>query len=113
ETVSPGIVKTAQIANAPIMVYAVASAPAKRLNTWDRFLLPLPFGKGAVVFDGPINAPKDADPEAVRLELETRMRAAYAKAEALAGLAPIDAPQTAKSSSDATATLPTPDTVPK
>ena len=74
----------------PILIYALASSPARRLKSWDRFLLPAPFGKGAIVFDGPIEIPRDEDAETLRLRVEERMNAATRRAEELVGLRSID-----------------------
>jgi lysophospholipid acyltransferase (LPLAT)-like uncharacterized protein len=45
----------------------------KLFRSWDRFLLPLPFGRGLFLFGEPITVSADAseaDVEAKRLELE-------------------------------------------
>lgn len=39
-----------------------------RLKTWDKFMLPLPFGKGKFISCPPIAAPKDKDQKAAFLE---------------------------------------------
>jgi lysophospholipid acyltransferase (LPLAT)-like uncharacterized protein len=87
EHVSLGAVKLAQQVSAPILIYGL-SAHARRLATWDRLLLPSPFALGAVVFEAPIQTSKDLDSEALRLLVETRLKAATARADLLAGLAP-------------------------
>lgn len=83
---SLGAIRIAQRARSPILVYALASAPSRRLDSWDRFMVPLPFGRGAIVFDGPFEMPREADPETLRLLLEERLNAAQARAETLVGL---------------------------
>ncbi len=88
-----GAVRIAQRSGVPIMICASASAPARRLNTWDRFLAPLPFGRGVMIFDGPMACPRDVDPETLRTELEHRMREATKRAEHMVGLAPIERPE--------------------
>ncbi len=87
---SLGAVLLAQKLNVPLMIYAQASSPAFRLKTWDRFLVPLPFGKGALVFDGVVEAPRDVPPETIRLELEARLNSATRRAEALVGLSHLE-----------------------
>lgn len=47
-----------RISNAPVMVANMSVKPAIRLKTWDRFLIPLPFAKGVVVYDGLYNRPE-------------------------------------------------------
>jgi lysophospholipid acyltransferase (LPLAT)-like uncharacterized protein len=88
---SLGAIRIAQRARSPILVYALASAPSRQLKSWDRFMVPLPFGRGAIVFDGPYDMPRDMDAEELRRTLEDRMNEAQAKAEQLVGL-PITPP---------------------
>ncbi len=40
----------ARVTGMPVFGYAFASTRSRRLNTWDRIVLPKPFGKGAIVF---------------------------------------------------------------
>jgi len=87
EEVGIGAIKLAQQMNAPIMVYGL-SAQAQRLKTWDRLLLPWPFGRGAVVFMAPIETSKSMDSETLRQEVENRLHEATRRADALAGLRP-------------------------
>jgi len=84
-----GPVVLAQRSGAPILPYALASAPAKRLSTWDRFIIPYPFTKGAIVFGEPILVGRSDDSETVRVALEASLAAATARAEALAGIVPV------------------------
>ncbi len=69
-----GLVRLAARTGAPLFLMGFAATPALRLDTWDRMLLPLPFGRGALVFDGPFHAPADADGETIR-----RLRADWAE----------------------------------
>jgi lysophospholipid acyltransferase (LPLAT)-like uncharacterized protein len=85
ETVVMGAVKLAQQTASPILIFGV-SASARRLNTWDRLLLPLPFARGAVVFDRPMETSRDMDSEALRQEVERRLKLATERADRLAGL---------------------------
>ena len=80
-----GPVLLAQRANAPILPYALAAKPAKRLNTWDRFIVPFPFTKGAIVFGEPIETERGDDPDAIRALLERRLNDVTARAETLVG----------------------------
>ncbi len=58
EVMGEGVETLAKLTQAPVMVAGLAAAPAWRLNTWDRFLIPLPFSRGAVVYGGPLTEPK-------------------------------------------------------
>jgi lysophospholipid acyltransferase (LPLAT)-like uncharacterized protein len=91
EVVGIGTIKLAQQMGAPILVYGL-SANARRLNTWDRLLLPSPFARGAVVISEPIPTSKSMDSEELRLRVENVLKAATARADELAGLAPDTAP---------------------
>ena len=85
EEVSLGAIMIAQRSGAPILPYALASRPAKRFDSWDRFILPWPFTKGAIVFGEMLQTPRSESPEALRAELQRRMDAATRRAEALVG----------------------------
>ncbi len=82
---SLGAVLLAQRKNAKIVTYAFAASPAKRLNSWDRFVIPFPFGKGAVVFGPVIDAPRDVDPEIIRQRVEDALNASTKRAEEIVG----------------------------
>ncbi|MBM3506125.1 MAG: DUF374 domain-containing protein [Alphaproteobacteria bacterium] len=61
---SDGIVSAARLAGVPIVPMAVGTSRRKLLNSWDRFLLPLPFSRGVFVWGEPIVIPRDADRDA-------------------------------------------------
>ncbi|KJS34300.1 MAG: hypothetical protein VR70_18020 [Rhodospirillaceae bacterium BRH_c57] len=85
---TPGIVTIARVAGVPIIPCAISSTPRKQLNSWDRFQVALPFGRGAVAWGQPIVVEKDADLEAARLEVEAAMIALAHAAEAAVGHPP-------------------------
>jgi lysophospholipid acyltransferase (LPLAT)-like uncharacterized protein len=87
EIVGMGAIRLAQQMNAPIVIYGL-SANARRLNTWDRLLWPSPFARAAVVIPEPIPTSKDMDSEELRRRVERALKAATARADELAGLAP-------------------------
>jgi lysophospholipid acyltransferase (LPLAT)-like uncharacterized protein len=71
--VKAGLVATAKITGLPILPVTFSAAPARRLGSWDRTLLPWPFSRGIFVYGDPIRVPRDArDPEmeSLRLRLE-------------------------------------------
>ena len=85
EQMAEGAVRIASRTGAPVLLMGLATLPAARLKTWDRMELPLPFGRGAIVFDGPLHAPGDLDAEAMqalRQDWSARLTAANAAAEA-------------------------------
>ncbi len=52
-----GIVKLASLSGRPIYLVAIATRNRIALNNWDRSVINLPFGRGAIVGDGPIYVP--------------------------------------------------------
>lgn len=80
-----GVVQMAKRSQTAVFFMGLAATPQKRLRTWDRLRLPAPFGRGAVVWDGPYTCPADAD-EAAMLALAevwgARLSDACARAEA-------------------------------
>lgn len=83
---SMGAILLARRTGTPILIYGLASSPARRMKTWDRFIIPVPFGRGAIVFGGALEVSRDADGETLRQELEDRLNAANARAEEIVGL---------------------------
>ncbi|MCX7358670.1 MAG: lysophospholipid acyltransferase family protein [Alphaproteobacteria bacterium] len=90
-----GPIMLAKIAGAPLM--AVTWATSSRIvfhKSWDHFVLPLPFGKGALVWGNPIAPPapdaSDAEIEAVRIALEGEMNRIAAEADRIAGVPNIE-----------------------
>ena len=73
---SGGIVNIARLAGAPIIPIVCATSRRTVLNSWDRFHLALPFGRGVFVWGEPIEIASDLDAdelEQARLLVETRM----------------------------------------
>lgn len=87
EEMAQGAVLLARMTGAPVLLAGLACRPAIRLSTWDRTVLPVPFGRGAIVWAGPFTAPEAVEGEAVaalRHEWSRRLSEATARAEALA-----------------------------
>jgi hypothetical protein len=85
ERVSPGAIMIAQRAGAPIVPYALSVKPCWRLDTWDRFIIPFPFSRGAIILGAPVEAPRSADPETLRAELQVRLDEVTRRADMLCG----------------------------
>ncbi len=62
---APGIAQLAAVSGAPIVPCAAQTTRRKVLPSWDRMVLPLPFGRGIVVCCPPIEVPRDAWREAL------------------------------------------------
>lgn len=63
---SPGIVEVARLAGVPIVPIAFTSRPSRLINSWDRLMVPLPFGRGIIRWGKPLEVASDADKAAVR-----------------------------------------------
>ena len=68
----------------PVYTYAFATKRHRRLNVWDRMILPLPFSKGAVVFARLAHTAPARDD--LRRDLEKLLNAGTKKADQMAGL---------------------------
>ena len=78
-----GVAALARISGAPVLMVGLAAAPAARLNTWDRTIVPWPFARAAMVWDGPFHAGRDDDADALTAAWTGRLRALDAQAQAL------------------------------
>ena len=90
---APGALMTAELAHAVILPVAYATTRRRILKSWDRFLLPLPFGRGVFIAGEAIEAPgrlDEAGREALRLRLEAALNAVTAEADRLTGHVPIE-----------------------
>lgn len=75
--VQSGVIKLAQLSGAPIIVVRSRCQWVWRLKTWDRFRIPLPFGKVVFTVDEALDVPRELDEagfEEIRSEIERRMR---------------------------------------
>lgn len=70
ERAQAGVIALAQLTGAPVVPCGFAAHPARRLASWDRFLVPLPFARAAAVFGKPAVVSPDADREMARADLE-------------------------------------------
>ncbi|HKF73632.1 MAG TPA: lysophospholipid acyltransferase family protein [Stellaceae bacterium] len=83
-----GVITIARLGNAPIMPYTYATSRRRILDSWDRFHVPLPFGRGVFIWGEPIHIPADlseAESEAWRALLEERLNALTAEADRRVG----------------------------
>jgi lysophospholipid acyltransferase (LPLAT)-like uncharacterized protein len=91
EMIAPGALQIAKRSGQPVFLMGIAANPALQAKTWDKVMFALPFGRGAVVWEGPLHVPRDADDEAVAGLLESwsrRLSAATRRAETLVGRTP-------------------------
>jgi len=81
--VKPGVVALARLSGLPIVPVSFSASPARRLGSWDRTLVPLPFARGLFVCGEPHGIPRDADDA----EQERHRLAVEAELDRLADLA--------------------------
>ncbi|SDX84919.1 hypothetical protein SAMN05444336_11187 [Albimonas donghaensis] len=88
----PGVAGLAIATGVPVIPFAYAVAGGRVLGSWDQFVLPFPFGRGAKVFGEPIEPPSEpghAAQEAFRAEIEAALNGVAARADSLVGRTPI------------------------
>lgn len=82
-----GLPLMAKLSGAPVLFIGMSCNPAIRLDSWDRAVLPLPFGKGAIVWDR-ADYPQGAEIADVVADWTPRLNAVEAQADAITGLRP-------------------------
>ncbi len=86
EVFPEGPVAVARAAKVPMFMFGYACNPAIRPGTWDDMFFPLPFGRGAMVIDGPLPPPVAKDEAGVAAEAadwQARLIAVQRRAEAI------------------------------
>lgn len=83
EVMQGGALTVARITGAPAIFCGLAVNPCLRAGSWDRTVIPLPFGKGAIVWDGPAFVEKGDDMDAMTADWAARLTAVQRRAEAL------------------------------
>jgi lysophospholipid acyltransferase (LPLAT)-like uncharacterized protein len=78
-----GVAALARVTGAPVLMVGLAAAPCSRLGTWDRTIVPAPFGRAAMVWGGPFHAGRDDDADALTAEWTQRLRDLDAQAQAI------------------------------
>jgi len=82
--VQPGVILAAASTGLSIVPVAVAANRAKRLHSWDRFLIPLPFSTIHFVYGEPLAVARRGDLGEAAAELKRRLDGAEESAERLA-----------------------------
>ena len=91
EVIAPGSLQIAKRSKQPVFLMGIAASPAKQFDTWDKVMFAAPFGRGAVVWEGPLYVPPDADEAAsaaLLADWSARLSAVTRRAEALVGRTP-------------------------
>jgi lysophospholipid acyltransferase (LPLAT)-like uncharacterized protein len=86
EAMAEGTPMLAKASGAPILLVGLAARPCLRLKSWDRAMIPLPFGRGAIVWAGLPPVVRTADEaalEALNAAWTAELSALTRRAEAL------------------------------
>ena len=82
-----GVARLARASGCPVLPVAFSTRRGRVLRSWDRFLLPFPFGRGVKIY-GPLILPGDGD-EAVRAAIEAALTAVTDEADRACGRTPV------------------------
>ena len=88
EIIAAGSLQIARRSGQPVFLMGIAAHPASQMDTWDKVMWAAPFGRGAVVWDGPHHVPGDADEAAIAGLIDawsTRLSEVTRRAEAMVG----------------------------
>ena len=86
ETMSEGTPLLAKASGAPILFVGLAAKPCVHLKSWDKAALPIPFSRGAIVWDRAPVVPRDTDQaglDALNGEWAQRLSSVTRQAEAM------------------------------
>lgn len=78
--------------SAPILPITFSVSHAKIFNSWDRFMLPLPFGRGTIIYGKPIHISANADKKTMEKAgktLENALNSMTRQADEKVGIAPV------------------------
>lgn len=101
-----GPIQLARLADAPLVPMAWSTTRRRVFDSWDRFILPWPFGRGVFIFGEPIHVPRrasDGEMEAARLALETELNRITREADTMTGALPVEPAAPAPALADASA----------
>ena len=87
----PGVIQIARATGLPLIAVGAAARPARRLGSWDRLQLPLPFARVALVASTPVPVPRGGDEAsegATLAALEAALTQVNAEAAASVGATP-------------------------
>ena len=88
EKMADGTPMLAKASGVPVLFVGLAAKPCWRLKSWDDAIVPIPFTRGAIVWDwveAVARTATDADLAATNLDWSARLSAATRRAEALLG----------------------------
>jgi len=83
EHMEKGTPSLARVTGAPVIFVGLAAKPCLRLGSWDQTVIPLPFAKAAMVWDGPTRAGRADDVDQLVESWAARLSAVTRRAEHL------------------------------
>ncbi|MEM1344999.1 MAG: lysophospholipid acyltransferase family protein [Pseudomonadota bacterium] len=84
----PGVAALAMATGCPVIPVGFSCRWAVCLGSWDRFLLPLPFGRGALVWGAPLSPPTEGALSPYRATIEAAITTATERADRLCARTP-------------------------
>jgi lysophospholipid acyltransferase (LPLAT)-like uncharacterized protein len=90
---APGATAAARLSGAVLLPVSYSAARRRVLNSWDRFVVPLPFSRGIIRLGTAIEVPRDADEaqlEATRHRLESELISLTTALDTELGVDPVD-----------------------
>lgn len=93
--IKDGVLAAARFTGKPIVPVGFGASRARRIRSWDRTLVPFPFGRGVFVYGEPVLVPVDVDGDRLdrmRRDLERALDEVTDEADRLAGF-PVEEPR--------------------
>jgi len=87
--VQGGVMLMAQKSGAKLVPVGISATPRYLAKSWDRYMIPCPFGRAVFIFGEPMTVPSDAteeEVEVIRLRLEQEMHRLEFEADRYLGL---------------------------
>lgn len=84
EIVKLGVAQVARMSGRPVIPLAFSCSKAKRIRSWDRFLLPYPFSNGVFIWGEPLYYEAEEELEAFRWRIEEALRDTTLRGDELA-----------------------------
>ena len=87
-----GPLRLAKLTGAPILPCTFSVSRRKMFNSWDKFVLPLPFGRGQIIWGTPVTVPSeasDSEIEIIKCSVETEMNMLLSQADIALGHEPV------------------------
>jgi len=87
-----GPLRLAKLSGAPLLPCTFSVSRRKQFDSWDKFIMPLPFGRGQIIWGSAVQISPDAteeDIETVRVQIEDEMNSLLAQADKALGHDPV------------------------